>query len=30
MIKLKFKQPSIIASSGEIALEFVNKRIESS
>jgi CheY-like chemotaxis protein len=29
MIKLKFKQPSIIASSGEIALQFVSKRIES-
>ena len=29
MIKLKFKQPSIIASQGEIALEFVNKRIDS-
>ena len=28
MIKLKFKQASIIASSGEIALEFVNKRIK--
>ena len=28
MIKLKFKQPSVIASSGEIALEFVNKRIK--